>query len=69
MRNAASFQDCECTTVDFAELDRYGRSLLSLLASLLAIYQALGLPDTIAWKNGLDRPHRVNQAIPIRGLC
>ncbi len=32
------------------------------------IYQALGLPDTIAWKDSLDRPHHVYQAEPIRGL-
>ena len=32
------------------------------------IYQALGLPDTIAWKDSLDRPHHVYQGEPIRGL-
>ena len=28
----------------------------------------LGLPDTIAWKDSLDRPHFVYQGDPIRGL-
>jgi uncharacterized protein (DUF1501 family) len=32
------------------------------------IYQALGLPDTIAWKDSLDRPHHVYLAEPIHGL-
>ncbi len=32
------------------------------------IYQALGLPATIAWKDSLDRPHFVYQGDPIRGL-
>jgi len=32
------------------------------------IYQALGLPPTIAWKDSLDRPHHVYQGEPIRGL-
>lgn len=33
------------------------------------IYQALGLPKTIAWKDSLDRPHHVYHGEPIRGLC
>ena len=33
------------------------------------IYQALGLPKTIAWKDALDRPHHVYHGEPIRGLC
>ena len=32
------------------------------------IYQALGLPQTIAWKDSLDRPHHVYHGEPIRGL-
>lgn len=32
------------------------------------IYRVLGLPDTIAWKDSLDRPHQVYQGEPIRGL-
>jgi hypothetical protein len=32
------------------------------------IYQSLGLPQTIAWKDALDRPHHVYQGEPIRGL-
>jgi hypothetical protein len=32
------------------------------------IYRALGLPDTIAWKDALDRPHFVYQGDPIRGM-
>jgi hypothetical protein len=32
------------------------------------IYHALGLPDTIAWKDSLDRPHHIYQGEPIRGL-
>jgi hypothetical protein len=32
------------------------------------IYRALGLPDTIAWKDSFDRPHHVFQGEPIRGL-
>lgn len=32
------------------------------------IYRALGLPDTIAWKDSLNRPHHVYQAEPILGL-
>lgn len=32
------------------------------------IYQALGLPKTIAWKDSLDRPHHVYHGEPIRGL-
>lgn len=32
------------------------------------IYQALGLPATIAWKDTLDRPHYVYQGDPIREL-
>jgi Protein of unknown function (DUF1501) len=32
------------------------------------IYQALGLPKTIAWKDALDRPHHVYHGEPIRGL-
>ena len=33
-----------------------------------SIYEALGLPRTIAWKDSLDRPHHVYQGEPIRGL-
>lgn len=32
------------------------------------IYEALGLPRTIAWKDRLDRPHHVYHADPITGL-
>jgi hypothetical protein len=32
------------------------------------IYQALGLPPTIAWQDALGRPHHVYQGEPIRGL-
>lgn len=32
------------------------------------IYQALGLPRTIAWKDRLNRPHHVYHADPILGL-
>jgi hypothetical protein len=32
------------------------------------IYQALGLPRTIVWKDALDRPHHVYHGEPIRGL-
>lgn len=33
------------------------------------IYQALGLPKTIAWTDAFDRPHHVYHGEPIRGLC
>jgi hypothetical protein len=33
-----------------------------------SIYQAMGLPQSIAWKDALDRPHFVYHADPIRGL-
>jgi hypothetical protein len=32
------------------------------------IYQTLGLPKTVAWKDKLDRPHYVYHGTPIRGL-
>jgi hypothetical protein len=32
------------------------------------IYQALGLPETAAWKDDLDRPHHIYYGEPIRGL-
>lgn len=32
------------------------------------IYQALGLPKTISWKDSLERPHYVYHGEPIRGL-
>lgn len=32
------------------------------------IYQALGLPPTINWKDSLDRPHQIYYGEPIRGL-
>ncbi|MBI1916503.1 MAG: DUF1501 domain-containing protein [Planctomycetes bacterium] len=32
------------------------------------IYQSLGLPRTIVWKDALDRPHNVYHGEPIRGL-
>ena len=32
------------------------------------IYQALGLPKTVAWTDALDRPHHVYHGEPIRGL-
>jgi hypothetical protein len=32
------------------------------------IYQSLGLPQTIVWKDRLDRPHHVYHAEPIAGL-
>jgi uncharacterized protein (DUF1501 family) len=32
------------------------------------IYQSLGLPATIVWKDALDRPHHVYHGEPIRGL-
>jgi len=32
------------------------------------IYQALGLPKTVAWRDSLDRPHHVYHGEPIRGL-
>ena len=33
-----------------------------------SIYQALGLPQTISWKDSLARPHFVYHGDPIRGL-
>ena len=33
------------------------------------IYQALGLPKSIAWKDSLDRPHNVYYGDPIKGLA
>ena len=32
------------------------------------IYEALGLPRTLVWKDNLDRPHHVYHGTPIRGL-
>ena len=32
------------------------------------IYQALGLPPSIIWKDSLDRPHHVYHGTPIGGL-
>lgn len=32
------------------------------------IYSALGIPDTAAWQDELERPHHVYHAEPIRGL-
>ena len=32
------------------------------------IYSALGIPDTAAWHDELDRPHHIYHAEPIRGL-
>jgi uncharacterized protein (DUF1501 family) len=32
------------------------------------IYSALGLPDTAAWRDDLDRPHHIYHGEPIRGL-
>jgi len=32
------------------------------------IYDALGLPQTISWKDSLNRPHQVYHGEPIRGL-
>ena len=32
------------------------------------IYQALGIPDSIMWKDSLERPHHVYHGEPIRGL-
>ncbi len=32
------------------------------------IYSALGIPDTAAWHDDLDRPHHIYHAEPIRGL-
>jgi uncharacterized protein (DUF1501 family) len=32
------------------------------------IYNALGLPPTITWKDRLDRPHHVYHGEPIKGL-
>jgi hypothetical protein len=32
------------------------------------IYSALGIPDTAAWRDELDRPHHIYHAEPIRGL-
>jgi len=32
------------------------------------IYSALGLPRTLAWKDGLERPHQIYHADPIHGL-
>ena len=32
------------------------------------IYDALGLPPTITWKDRLDRPHQVYHGEPIKGL-
>ena len=32
------------------------------------IYQSLGLPQTIAWKDHLQRPHQVYHGDPIAGL-
>ncbi|OWK34442.1 DUF1501 domain-containing protein [Fimbriiglobus ruber] len=32
------------------------------------IYQALGVPQSITWKDSLDRPHNVYHGDPIRGL-
>ena len=32
------------------------------------IYQSLGLPETAAWLDEVDRPHHIYHANPIRGL-
>jgi uncharacterized protein (DUF1501 family) len=32
------------------------------------IYQALGLPNTIAWRDSLNRPHHIYHGEPVRGL-
>lgn len=32
------------------------------------IYRALGIPDTAAWHDDLDRPHQIYQGTPIPGL-
>ena len=32
------------------------------------IYDALGLPPTITWKDSLNRPHHVYHSDPIPGL-
>jgi hypothetical protein len=32
------------------------------------IYEALGLPRTLVWKDKLDRPHQVYHGDPIPGL-
>ena len=32
------------------------------------IYSALGLPQTVAWRDALDRPHYVYHGDPIKGL-
>jgi hypothetical protein len=32
------------------------------------IYRAIGLPESIVWKDALDRPHNVYHGEPIRGL-
>ena len=32
------------------------------------IYSSLGIPDTAAWQDDLDRPHHVYHGEPIRGL-
>jgi hypothetical protein len=33
------------------------------------IYQALGLPATVAWRDAQDRPHFIYRGDPIAGLC
>ena len=32
------------------------------------IYQALGLPSTVAWHDAQDRPHFIYRGTPIAGL-
>ncbi|WZP00234.1 DUF1501 domain-containing protein [Isosphaeraceae bacterium EP7] len=32
------------------------------------VYKALGIPDTAAWQDEVDRPHQIYQGLPIPGL-
>jgi hypothetical protein len=34
-----------------------------------SIYRALGIPQTAAWHDAVDRPHNVYFGEPIRGRC
>jgi class 3 adenylate cyclase len=44
------------------------RRMRELRSEWLAIYQALGIPQTAVWKDELDRPHHVYHGQPIDGL-
>ena len=50
-------------------LKQGGVALVGALAALAAtIYHSLGLPDTIAWYDDLNRPHHIYHGEPIAGL-